>query len=139
MDIHAIRRREIDGWSVRFDPRLMAEAKAGGWWLDRTIGDAAAALAATAPDRVLLIEGATRLTAGEVYRQAVQLADGLRQRGVKARFALVGEPDPGNPTAIPEETLLRWDREGIVEYWGRRTDMRERVHDRASPVFSQHE
>jgi glycosyltransferase involved in cell wall biosynthesis len=47
----------------------------------------------------------------------------LRQRGVQARFALVGDPDPENPAAIPESRLRAWAKEGAVEYWGWRDDM----------------
>ncbi|KXS31580.1 MAG: Alpha-D-QuiNAc alpha-1,3-galactosyltransferase, partial [Candidatus Gallionella acididurans] len=47
----------------------------------------------------------------------------LRQRGVKARFVLVGEPDEGNPASVPELQLAAWKNEGVVEWWGRREDM----------------
>lgn len=47
----------------------------------------------------------------------------LRGRGIRGRFALVGDPDPDNPASIPESTLLQWAREGAVEYWGWRDDM----------------
>jgi glycosyltransferase involved in cell wall biosynthesis len=46
-----------------------------------------------------------------------------RQRGVKARFVLVGEPDTENPASVPMEQLLAWQKEGVVEWWGRREDM----------------
>lgn len=42
---------------------------------------------------------------------------------VHARFALVGDTDPGNPEAIPASQLAVWKGEGVVEFWGRRTDM----------------
>jgi glycosyltransferase involved in cell wall biosynthesis len=37
--------------------------------------------------------------------------------------ALAGEPDPGNPGSISEETLRGWVREGLVEWWGWQTEM----------------
>jgi glycosyltransferase involved in cell wall biosynthesis len=40
-----------------------------------------------------------------------------------ARFALVGDPDPGNPLGVPREQLEAWQREGVVEWWGHRDDM----------------
>ena len=49
----------------------------------------------------------------------------LRQAGVRARFALVGSVDAANPAAIPTATLQRWNAEGVVEWWGQRTDMPE--------------
>ena len=53
----------------------------------------------------------------------VEAAKRLRDSGVAARFVLVGESDPGNPNAVPTEQLQRWQREGGIEWWGRREDM----------------
>ncbi len=53
----------------------------------------------------------------------VEAARRLRRDGVRARFALVGEPDADNPAAVPAETLKAWKAEGDVEVWGRRDDM----------------
>ena len=49
----------------------------------------------------------------------------LREEGIAARFALIGNTHPSNPRAVPEETLRRWADGGIVEWWGRREDMPE--------------
>ena len=38
------------------------------------------------------------------------------------RFVLVGATDP-NPESIPGDTLRQWNEEGIVEYWGWRSDV----------------
>ena len=77
-----IARRVVDGWSIRHDPDREAQARAGGWWLDTTIGEAAARLAVEEPDRVLLIDGDVRLTADDLYESARRLADAMRQRGI---------------------------------------------------------
>lgn len=53
----------------------------------------------------------------------VEAARSLRAAGVEARFALVGDTDPGNPAAIPRPRLTAWRDEGVVEWWGHRTDM----------------
>lgn len=53
----------------------------------------------------------------------VDAARQLRRGGLQARFLLVGEADPENPAAIAREQLLRWHREGHVEWWGHRSDM----------------
>jgi len=53
----------------------------------------------------------------------VAAARRLRADGVKARFVLVGDTDPGNPTAIPPARLEAWRAEGAVEWWGHRDDM----------------
>lgn len=45
----------------------------------------------------------------------------LRAGHPGARFALVGAPDEGSPTTVPASWLR--EREGVVEWWGRREDM----------------
>lgn len=47
----------------------------------------------------------------------------LKARGVEGRFVLVGDVDPGDSESIPPEILSGWVDEGIVEWWGRRSDM----------------
>jgi glycosyltransferase involved in cell wall biosynthesis len=49
----------------------------------------------------------------------------LRERGVAARFALVGEPDEHNPECVPDTQLRKWNELGLIEWWGRRDDMPE--------------
>jgi glycosyltransferase involved in cell wall biosynthesis len=73
-------------------------------------------------------------------REFVEAARLLKQEGLKARFALVGAPDPGNPTTIPEDQLYRWVQEGSVEWWGHRLDMPEIYRDShlvALPSYSE--
>jgi glycosyltransferase involved in cell wall biosynthesis len=53
----------------------------------------------------------------------VEAARALKARGLRARFALVGKPDAGNPAAVPAARLEAWQREGVVEWWGHRRDM----------------
>jgi glycosyltransferase involved in cell wall biosynthesis len=53
----------------------------------------------------------------------VEAARILRAADLDARLALVGEPPPHNRGSIPHETIEGWVREGIVEWWGRQTDM----------------
>ena len=47
----------------------------------------------------------------------------LRERGVSARFVLVGDLDPHNASNISADTLAQWVAEGVVELWGHRADM----------------
>jgi glycosyltransferase involved in cell wall biosynthesis len=49
----------------------------------------------------------------------------LLAAGVRARFVLVGETDPGNPTAISGEQLRQWADSGVIEWWGHQTDMKD--------------
>jgi len=57
----------------------------------------------------------------------------LKNKGIKARFALVGGPDPDNPSSISEEQLEQWSHSGIIEYWGWQTDMAS-VYQKSSVV-----
>ena len=47
----------------------------------------------------------------------------LQQRGVKARFVIVGGADFGNRGSIDQLTIQAWKKEGLVEFWGFRTDI----------------
>lgn len=53
----------------------------------------------------------------------VEAARRLKSRYPDARFALVGGADRQNPAGIPEATLTGWRDQGVVEWWGHRTDM----------------
>ncbi|MEO7218482.1 MAG: glycosyltransferase family 4 protein [Gemmatimonadaceae bacterium] len=55
--------------------------------------------------------------------ELVEASKLLKIRGVDCRIALVGSPDPQNPSSVPESTLRGWVRDGIVEWWGQRADM----------------
>jgi glycosyltransferase involved in cell wall biosynthesis len=55
----------------------------------------------------------------------VDAARSLRKAGVIARFVLVGETDPGNPTAIKIEQLRYWADSGDIEWWGLRSNMQD--------------
>lgn len=56
---------------------------------------------------------------GEFVRAARRL------RGVyaQARFVLVGAEDRHNRAAVPTRTLREWQQEGVVEWWGYRSDI----------------
>ena len=71
---------------------------------------------------LLVVLIARMLTDKGVY-QFVEAARRLRREGIGARFALVGEPDVGNPAAIDGETLQRWHQQGDVEWWGHQDDV----------------
>lgn len=55
----------------------------------------------------------------------VEAARRMRAKGASARFVLVGGVDNENPAGIPDTTLLAWQREGVVEWWGHRNDIPE--------------
>lgn len=53
----------------------------------------------------------------------VEAATRLRVAGVHARFALVGIPDPENPTSVSQSQLRVWHDSGVIEWWGYRADI----------------
>jgi glycosyltransferase involved in cell wall biosynthesis len=55
----------------------------------------------------------------------VEAARLLRRQGIGARFALVGDVDPGNRACIDTSVLEVWKAEGVVELWGFRQDVPE--------------
>jgi len=64
-----------------------------------------------------------RLLIAKGVREFIAAAALLKAEGVKARFALVGEPDTDNPAAVPREEILDAVLAGNVEHWGWRQDM----------------
>ena len=61
----------------------------------------------------------------------VEAAKLLKKRGVSASFVLVGGSDGDNPNAISQKQLKQWHQSGVVEWWGRCSDMPkvfEQVH-----------
>lgn len=75
------------------------------------------------PSGTPLVVLPARMLWGKGVAAFVEAARSLHAKGLLARFALVGDTDPGNPDAVPSVTLEQWQREGIVEWWGWRADM----------------
>lgn len=75
-------RREIYGWSIRWNEGRAQEAYRGGWWQRHAMGIDAARLAEKEPDRVLLDDGAGTLTAQTLFRSACKLADYFHHAGL---------------------------------------------------------
>ena len=74
----------------------------------------------TGPPVVLL---ASRMLWDKGVGDYVEAARLLRAENAKARFVLVGKPDPENPGSIPEKQLHSWADTGLVEWWGYQGDM----------------
>lgn len=74
------------------------------------------------PLGVPLIVLASRMLWSKGVGEFVEAAKYLGQH-VTARFALVGNNDPGNPESISDKQLQAWQREGAVELWGWRDNV----------------
>lgn len=72
-----------------------------------------------------LVMLASRLLRDKGVVEFVEAARMLKQKGLDARFCLVGKPDPENPTSLKESDLNAWAAEGVVETWGFQSDMAE--------------
>lgn len=70
--------------------------------------------------RVLL---AARLLWDKGLAEYVEAARLLRAEGRHVQCLLAGEPDPGNPAAVPTATLQSWVAEGVVQWLGHVNDM----------------
>ena len=66
----------------------------------------------------------SRLLADKGVREFVEAAALVRASHPNARFQLLGGLDPGNRTAIGEEEVRRWTKEGFIEYLGPTSDVR---------------
>jgi glycosyltransferase involved in cell wall biosynthesis len=75
------------------------------------------------PEGVPIVVLPARMLWDKGVREFVEAAVLLKQRGVSARFVLVGDPDGENPASVPEQQLGDWQKEGVVECWGRREDI----------------
>ena len=72
------------------------------------------------PFRVLL---PARLLWDKGVAEFVAAARRLKGEGRNIDFLLAGEPDPGNPAAVPVSELDAWVEEGVVQWQGHVDDM----------------
>jgi glycosyltransferase involved in cell wall biosynthesis len=61
---------------------------------------------------------ASRMLRDKGIFEFVDAARQLKLEGIQARFLLVGDTDPENPTGIPASQLMEWHYSGIVEWHG---------------------
>lgn len=66
---------------------------------------------------------AARLLWDKGLAEFVEAASMIHGEGVAANFLVAGEPDPSNPSAIPERVLGEWRARGVVNFLGYRDDM----------------
>lgn len=66
---------------------------------------------------------ASRMLWDKGVGELVEAARILKERGVRLRILLLGDPDPENPASIPRDRLESWDREGVVTWRGRVSGM----------------
>ena len=72
------------------------------------------------PLRVLL---AARLLWDKGVAEFVEAARQLQAQGRAIQFLLAGDPDPGNPAAVPEATVRGWVDASVLQWLGHVDDM----------------
>lgn len=75
------------------------------------------------PSGIPLVILASRMLWDKGIGEFVDASRILKKDGVKARFVLVGDSDPGNLAAVPVEQLELWHNEKIIEWWGHQKNM----------------
>jgi glycosyltransferase involved in cell wall biosynthesis len=86
------------------------------------VDKAAACIKRDSPPIVMLL---SRMLWDKGIGEFVEAARLLRQQHGDgyAQFVLVGDPDDDNRGAISREQLLRWQDEGVVQWWGFKPDV----------------
>lgn len=80
------------------------------------------------PDGEMVVLLASRMIWEKGVQEFVKAAKFLHERGVNARFVLVGAPDPQNPSSIPESQFKSWHTNGHIEFWGHQNNMPKVFH-----------
>lgn len=75
------------------------------------------------PERPLRVLLAARLLWDKGISEYIEAARRLHDEGRAIEFLLAGDPDPGNPAAVPEATVREWVADGTVEWLGHVDDM----------------
>lgn len=86
----------------------------------------------------LVVFMAARLLWDKGLRVFIDAARGIKAMGIRARFLLAGEPDPGNLASVSDETLEDWLSEGVIELLGHRSDIPELLQDADVAVLPSH-
>ena len=60
--------------------------------------------------------------------EAVEAIKILKNRGVPVELLLCGNPDPENPRSISEQTVNKWQEDGLVRWLGHVTDVAALYH-----------
>lgn len=79
------------------------------------------------PPGIPVILYAGRLLWDKGLGELVEAGRILRRKEIAFRLTIAGEPDPGNPSSVPIETLKEWERSGDVEWLGFQKNIEETI------------
>lgn len=77
----------------------------------------------SSPSEVTRVLLAARLLWDKGVGEYAEAARIIASRGVRVKFLLAGNPDPGNPAAIDEKIVKGWVEEGLIDWLGHVEDM----------------
>ena len=78
---------------------------------------------------------ASRMLWDKGIGEFVEASRHLKQKGLAARYVLVGRCDEHNPAAIEPTQLRQWVEEGVVEWWEHRDEMSQTLASAAIVVL----
>jgi len=78
---------------------------------------------------------ASRLIWDKGIQEFVEASRILRQEHPEIRFVIVGKPDIENSQAVPESVLQQWNEEGVIEWPGFCSNMRELIAEASLVVL----
>ncbi len=97
--------------------------RSGKTWLIRSVGvDIQKFKPTPEPVGIPVVTMASRMLWDKGVGVFVDAARILQSR-LKVRMVLVGLPDKGNPSSVPQQQLNRWVNEGVIEWRGWQEDM----------------
>ncbi len=82
---------------------------------------------ATAKTTTVTFLMVARLLKDKGVYEFVEAARKVQARAPKTRFQLLGGRDERNPQVVPQEDLDRWQTEGVVEWLGETSDVRDAI------------
>lgn len=75
------------------------------------------------PSGVPVVMFASRMLKDKGALELVDAARLLRDWNVLCRMVFVGDPDTENPATVKEDELRMWVNEGLIEWWGHKSQM----------------
>lgn len=77
------------------------------------------------PNDTPVITFASRMLLDKGVVEFVEASKILNNRGIKARFWLIGNPDPGNKNTVKQSQIDEWEHSGFIEYLGYRSNIND--------------
>lgn len=75
------------------------------------------------PEGEIVVILASRMLWDKGVAEFIEASRLLKNKNVHAKFLLIGNVDPDNPTAISESQLLAWHNDGVIEWCGHQEQM----------------